>query len=140
MIKNKISSDVRIKSVNQSFLVKQTYLRKTFPFSDPCYYIKTTSGVQQKYHYLHVDSSCQLSSSGDQPILCAGHFKFTKNPDGSFAIYSMVKVIKMLNNEEKFKNKTFLACHRKNICARARILVHHHNQFFFAVIVMTISP
>jgi hypothetical protein len=85
------------KSVNQltfRLLFNQILFRKSFTSSHPCYYIKTKSGsgLHQKYHYLYADSSGRLRSSGDQPIPCAGHFKFTKNLDGSFNIYSMAKV------------------------------------------------
>jgi hypothetical protein len=52
--------------------------------------------MQQKGHYLYADNSGKLRSSGDQPIQCAGHFKFTKSLDGSVFIYSMAKVIQQI--------------------------------------------
>jgi hypothetical protein len=61
------------------------------------YYIKAPSGLLNGiplYVYLYADSSGGLRSSGNQPIPCAGHFKFKKNSDGSFAIYSKAKVNK----------------------------------------------
>jgi hypothetical protein len=44
--------------------------------------------------YLYVNPAGFLRSSGDpqQPFPCAGYFQFTKHPDGSFSIYSMLKV------------------------------------------------
>jgi hypothetical protein len=46
------------------------------------------------YLYANHSNEGSLRSSADpqQPFPCAGHFKFTKHSDGTFAIYSMSKV------------------------------------------------